>query len=416
MVVPAGPLRDKDSARRAISAIETGGSTDLSAGYLRGLQEARRVVTPAGGTVLLVSDGHANAGVMDPDTLGRVAAEAAAERITTSALGFGLGYDERLLSAIARGGQGNELFAEEADTATALIAGEVERLLAQVAQAASLRIRLSPAVAAVTLLNDLPTNPLDDGVVVELGAFYAGENRRLVLKLSVPGIPALGLAQVGTLELTHVALPELVQHTGTVPVHVNVVPGDEAAGRTRNPTVVSEALFQTTQQQKKEASRLLSSGRLDDASSLLNRTAGDLRSAAAGLPAPYAEELVGEADTLAALAQEASISPVRAAKSSSYDSTRKSRQRGRQFTGQQLMLRWAQGYGGVPEATLFLQKWQLGQLVRDAPAAAGLGGSAGSMVTAEQAAAIAGQLGAQHLTHAFFAAAAFHGGLSIRRV
>jgi len=124
VVVPAGPLTNKAAVKHAISGIDDGGSTDLSSGYLRGLQEARRVAGPAGATVLIVSDGHANAGITDPDQLGKVAVEAQTHRITTSTLGFGLGYDEVLLAALARGGAGNELFAEEADTAIALISGE----------------------------------------------------------------------------------------------------------------------------------------------------------------------------------------------------------------------------------------------------------------------------------------------------
>src|SRR6185369_11760504 len=67
VAIPAGPLHDKASAHRAIDAIHPGGCTDLSAGYLRGLQEVRRVAAsgaaPGAKHVLLVSDGHANAGV-----------------------------------------------------------------------------------------------------------------------------------------------------------------------------------------------------------------------------------------------------------------------------------------------------------------------------------------------------------------
>ena len=145
LVVPAGPLSDKAAVKAAIAAVRRGGRTDLSAGYLRGLQEARRVAGPAGATVLLISDGHANAGIVDSDRLGTVATSAHRHGVTTSTLGFGLGYDERLLAALARGGQGNELFAEEADTAGALIAGEVGGLL----------IRTTPAVEAVAVLNEL---------------------------------------------------------------------------------------------------------------------------------------------------------------------------------------------------------------------------------------------------------------------
>lgn len=47
VVVPAGPLSDKDAVIARIRAVQPGGTTDLSAGYLRGLREVRRV---AGGT------------------------------------------------------------------------------------------------------------------------------------------------------------------------------------------------------------------------------------------------------------------------------------------------------------------------------------------------------------------------------
>lgn len=269
IVVPAGPLTNKTAVKQAIAAVDAGGNTDLSSGYLRALQEARRVAGPTGATVLLVSDGHANAGITDPDQLGKVAVEAQTHRVTTSTLGFGLGYDELLLGALARGGAGDELFAEEADTAVALISGEVEGLLTQVAQAASLRLTRTPHVAGIEVLNDLPVVGLPDGAMLELGSFYAGETRRLLIKLHVPSIPALGLTQAATLEFVHVALPDLVQHTTTLPIQVNVVPGDQAAGRVPDAEVRSEALFQQTQRQKQEASRSMSAGDARGAASML---------------------------------------------------------------------------------------------------------------------------------------------------
>src|SRR3954468_9608560 len=39
VVVPAGPLVDKTAVRAAIASVTPGGMTNLSAGYLRGLQE-----------------------------------------------------------------------------------------------------------------------------------------------------------------------------------------------------------------------------------------------------------------------------------------------------------------------------------------------------------------------------------------
>ena len=125
----AAPLTDKPRAKRAITAIHSGGMTNLSRGLLRGLQEARRAKGEAGATLLLLSDGHANEGEIDPDRLGAVAAKAAGDGITIATIGVGLGYDETLLAEIARGGRGDHLFAEHGDAAAGAVAAQVEGLL-----------------------------------------------------------------------------------------------------------------------------------------------------------------------------------------------------------------------------------------------------------------------------------------------
>jgi Ca-activated chloride channel family protein len=411
IVVPAGPLTNKSAVKRAIGAIDDGGSTDLSSGYLRGLQEAQRVAGPTGATLLLVSDGHANAGVTDPGQLGQVATRARSKNVTTSTLGFGLGYDERLLAALARGGAGNELFAEESDTAVALIAGEVDGLLTQVAQAASLRLTWTDHVAGISVLNDLPVVGLPDGAMLELGTFYAGETRRLLVKLSVPGIPALGLTQVATLEFTHVSLPDLVQHTTVMPLMVNVVPSDQAAGRISDPKVRSEELFQVTQKAKRESSKLLSQGRGDEASAMLFEAGQSLRTSSLSLPSMYADELVAEAAVVDALAQESTIDSARAAKASSMSATVGSRYRGRKTRGGRIVLKCADECG-----ELVLEEWELQQLLRGLPAelVRALRPSA-TIRDRESALALGHALGDTHVASAFFLRASEHGGFTAGR-
>jgi len=68
VVVPTRTMADHHmpSLRKAIREMSTGGSTDISAGYLMGLRELNRVQASGGSTLLLISDGHANAGEQDP--------------------------------------------------------------------------------------------------------------------------------------------------------------------------------------------------------------------------------------------------------------------------------------------------------------------------------------------------------------
>ncbi len=330
VVAAAGPLRDKAAVKRAIADLHPRGSTDLSSGYIRGLQEARRVAGDNGATVLLVSDGHANVGITDAETLGQIASDARGHKVTTSTLGMGLGYDEKLMSAIAVGGTGNELFAEEADTAVQLISGEVEGLLAQTVQAASLLVRMSPQVRAVQVLNELPVTSTEDGVLAELGSFYADEKRKLLLVFDIPGIAALGLAEVATLEFTYVELPAVAQHTVTVPLHVNVVPGDEAAGRIPDPVVRTEVAFLRAQQAKRRASTHLSAGETEAALREISGAQATVDAALASAPPELAADLNEEAEVLRNLAHETEYGlATRAAKLSSSDAYYKSSKRGR---------------------------------------------------------------------------------------
>ncbi len=328
--VPAATLADKPAVNAAIARIHPGGCTNLSAGYLRGLQEARRAAGAEGATVLLISDGHANAGITDADQLATIATTYSQQHVTTSALGYGLGYDERLLHAVAGGGRGNEHFAEDPDTASALIAGEVTGLLSQTIQAASLTIAMSPHVRGVRLANDLEVAPVDKGLQVELGSFWAGEERKLVLVFDVPRLPALGLTEVASLQLRYVDTIELKEETVTIPLHVNVVPGDEAAGRVVNPVVATELAFQEAQRAKREASRRLYDGDAAGASEQLRRAGSAIALAMRAAPAESKAELSDEAAVIDRMMHEARYGEMtRASKYLTSDVNRKSRQRGR---------------------------------------------------------------------------------------
>jgi Ca-activated chloride channel family protein len=327
--IPAAPLTDKHTAKGRIADVRARGITNLSAGYMRGLQEAKRAKTAAGGAVLLISDGHANAGITDIDQLEGLAGKANQDAVTTSTLGFGLGYDETLLRAIAAGGTGSELFAEHADDAMVAIAGEIDGLLAQSAQAASVFIRMAPACRQLMVVNEMPTVAAADGVLVELGSFYTGETRRLVVTFDVPGVAALGLTEIAALDFSWVELPALVQHSVTVPIHVNVLPGDQAAGRVPDPTVRTELAYLHTQRAKRTAAEHMSEGNATAALGELARArdlaTGMLRAAPAIMQMDLREDIAA-IDLLSAEVSHGSLA--RAAKVASADTTAKSRRRG----------------------------------------------------------------------------------------
>ncbi|WP_017592538.1 ADP-ribosylglycohydrolase family protein [Nocardiopsis potens] len=299
VLVPAGPLTDKAAVKERIRSVRPGGSTDLSSGLMRGVQEARRASQDGGATLLLISDGHANQGITEHGRLAEIARSAHVSGVSVTTIGYGLGYDEALLGAVADGGAGDALFAEDPDTAVGLIQGEADHLLAKTAQAASLRIRPEPVVGAVGLVGGLPADRLPGGeVMVELGDFYSGEQRRLLVRLEIPGIPRLGPVTVASLETTYVDPGTLESFTVTLPVPVNVVPGSEAAGRVADPAVSTEKAYQRAQEAKHTASEALRRGDRGAAARALDEAR---RTLGAQLDAAPEEMRGGVADQLAEL-------------------------------------------------------------------------------------------------------------------
>ncbi|MEY9213463.1 VWA domain-containing protein [Thermobifida halotolerans] len=326
--VAAAPLTDKAAVRERIRGLRPGGLTDLSSGLLRGIQEARRASADRGATLLLISDGHANQGVTDHQRLAGIARSAYGHGVATTTLGYGLGYDEELLGAISDGGTGSALFAEDPDTAGALIADEVENLLAKTVQAASLRARPAGAARAVAVVGELPSTRLSDGtVMVELGDFYSGEQRKLLLRVDVPGVAVLGPAQVAELEVTYVDPASLTTYTVSLPVSVNVVPGDDAAGRVPDPTVRTELAYQEAQTAKRRAAEAMRRGDRAAATGILSEASGSLTGS---LPLDPSGELRAQIADLDSLAAQAGVDDVnRTAKNIYANQYQASRKRGR---------------------------------------------------------------------------------------
>ncbi len=329
VVVPAEPLTDKDAVRAAIQGIRPGGSTNLSAGYLRGVQEARRAAGDGRSTLVLLSDGHANRGIRDHDRLAEAARTAHAHGVTTSTIGLGLGYDEALLAAMARGGTGDHRFAVSADEGAEALAAEVDGLLEQVAQAGTLTIRPSSDVATVTLHNDLPATGLEDAVMVELGDFCAGETRKVLVSFDVPAMAGLGLSEVARLELRWTDTATLASQLVTLPIHVNVVPGDQAAGRVPDPAVRTELAFQEAQKAKGEAARALRAGDHAGADAAWAAASAALVDVQAS-SGDAAAELDAERALLDELRAQSAALPALASKRAEADRHHKTRRRGRE--------------------------------------------------------------------------------------
>ena len=248
VAIPIRAMADQnlDALLHAVRSIEARGSTNLSSGYLLALRETKESLAASShtsATVLLLSDGHANDGILDPQSLHDVARSAVGDSIITSTVGLGLRYVEHLLGALTRGGTGNHRVAATIDEAAAEIAQTVSDLLDVSVVAATVRIVPDPDVVnSVTVRHDVPNWADERSIVVSLGDLYAGEQRRILVQLGVEAVRELGTRTIADIQVQFTTAADFAEHRITMPLVVNVVPGDEARGAVPNPVVEVERL------------------------------------------------------------------------------------------------------------------------------------------------------------------------------
>jgi Ca-activated chloride channel homolog len=152
VLVTDGPI----GARRAVAlakikAIVAEGGTNISSGLDQGYGEARTpTINPdAVKIVMLLSDGHANAGDSTPSGLWGRSERAFQDGIQTSSFGLGADFDAPLMSGIADKGAGGYYYLADSTQIAAALGRELDARLAPAAQAVEVRVRLRPDVTPV---------------------------------------------------------------------------------------------------------------------------------------------------------------------------------------------------------------------------------------------------------------------------
>ena len=191
-VVAPVTVSNKPEIQAAINRVTVGGLTNLSGGWLQGCEYVKTELDSQKiNRVLLLTDGIANVGIVDPTTLINSSAQKAEEGIITTTLGFNQGFNEDLLIGIARASQGNFYFIQSIDDATEVFSIELDSLRAVVGQ--NLKVTLEMA-EGVTLVDTLSLAQVEQNQL-SLGELYEGEDKLLGLSLHIAS------AQLGDLPI-----------------------------------------------------------------------------------------------------------------------------------------------------------------------------------------------------------------------
>lgn len=183
LVVPSVELDDdaREEALVKVAAMEACGTTDLAGGLHLALSDLAPHAAEGRVTrIVLLSDGVPN----QADSVPSAVSQAAAMGITVTALGFGLDYDETLLSSIAQGTGGTFHFLEAPTELVPLFREENRRLQGIAAKELQLVLTTGPGVELREVVGQSYALPMPR-LHLWLGDLSRGEERVVVVRLSV---------------------------------------------------------------------------------------------------------------------------------------------------------------------------------------------------------------------------------------
>src|SRR5207244_3080283 len=108
------PVTDAARERivRRVNALQPGSSTNISDGLLKARALLQGHAEELSRKVVLLSDGEANMGIVDPKELTQIAASFTGDSAVLSTIGMGLGFNEALMAALADYGMGHYAYLE----------------------------------------------------------------------------------------------------------------------------------------------------------------------------------------------------------------------------------------------------------------------------------------------------------------
>lgn len=179
---------NKRSARSSIEGIECRGMTNLSGGWLKGAECVASKMDKSPGYhnhVVLLSDGHANRGILEPDILEKHANELRKRHVFTSTVGIGDSYSSTQMEALAEFGGGRMHDAEVPQEIIEVVLGELSELSRCVVDNVELSLVCPPGVKLQNI-SRFPTVMNSNVLRTSLGSLGPSQQKLTVFRITTP--------------------------------------------------------------------------------------------------------------------------------------------------------------------------------------------------------------------------------------
>jgi Ca-activated chloride channel family protein len=186
---------------RRLETIQPGASTNISDGLLKARALLREDAGERSRKVILLSDGEANMGIVDPKELAHIAASFAGHSAVLSTIGMGLGFNETLMASLADYGMGHYGYLEHLARLSEILEHDLHDARQVFATASGLDLALGDGVTVTDAGGypiDLTSQP--GSARVATGQLLGGATKHFVVTLSVP-TQRLGEIRLGEVTL-----------------------------------------------------------------------------------------------------------------------------------------------------------------------------------------------------------------------
>lgn len=196
------PGSEKHLLKRKLEGIQARGMTNLSVAWLTGLRHLL-----AGQSedhlhrVLLLTDGLANEGVTDRQTLIEIGGNYRRRGVSTSTLGVGFGFEEDLLTALAEESGGNFYYIERPEQASKAFMDELGEMESVLGQDLEVVVMCEKGVLIEQNYSSFPGRQAPNAVHWKLGDLHADDTRKVVFSLKIPKNFARGYKSVAQVHL-----------------------------------------------------------------------------------------------------------------------------------------------------------------------------------------------------------------------
>lgn len=268
LVVPATEVTasSRSEITDALRGITLGGDTCISCGIERARTELL-VTHDRVDRMIVLSDGRANHGVVDPAGLSRLAERARQDDLAITTVGLGFDYNAETLSQLASSSNGAHHFVPDEAALDDVFAAEARAAASAVAAECMAEIELSEGVELVEVV-DRAHRREGRRLMVPLGSLSVGERKTVLLevRLREAAINA-GMADVGRATLRYrrpseQAPAELIE--GRFALALSTEPNSAL-----DPLVDLRLQRRRTAEALRESSQLFARGQIPDARRLL---------------------------------------------------------------------------------------------------------------------------------------------------